>query len=133
MYNCTSSVYYRFKAKYEILSFYNFIHVFKCTWLFYRLSMPTSDTTAVKFTGYHADPIQVQVRLPKRQPIPGKDIMPEPPPEKEKVQKEGEMYPLKWPAYTHVSSMNFYSFSNDGNWFYSSRLNIPSCRKRANN
>nr|XP_011442355.2 coiled-coil domain-containing protein 87 isoform X8 [Crassostrea gigas] len=63
--------------------------------------MPTSDTTAVKFAGYHADPIQVQVRLPKRQPIPGKDIMPEPPPEKEKVQKEGEMYPLKWPAYTH--------------------------------
>lgn len=75
--------------------------------------MPTSDTTAVKFAGYHADPIQVQVRLPKRQPIPGKDIMPEPPPEKEKVQKEGEMYPLKWPAYTHVSSMTFkfYLFS----------------------
>lgn len=75
--------------------------------------MPTSDTTAVKFAGYHADPIQVQVRLPKRQPIPGKDIMPEPPPEKEKVHKEGEMYPLKWPAYTHVSSMTFkfYLFS----------------------
>ncbi|XP_061173923.1 coiled-coil domain-containing protein 87-like isoform X4 [Saccostrea echinata] len=65
------------------------------------LSMPTSDNTAVKFTGYHADPIQVQVRLPKRHPIPGKDIIPEPPPEQDKVQKEGDMYPLKWPSYTH--------------------------------
>ena len=65
--------------------------------------MPTSDSTSVKFVGYHDDPIHVQVRLPKRQPIPGKDIMPEPPPEKEAVQKDGEMYPLKWPAYTHVS------------------------------
>ncbi|XP_062617089.1 coiled-coil domain-containing protein 87-like isoform X2 [Saccostrea cucullata] len=65
------------------------------------LSMPTSENTAVKFTGYHADPIQVQVRLPKRHPIPGKDIIPEPPPEQDKVQMEGDMYPLKWPAYTH--------------------------------
>ncbi|XP_048734506.1 coiled-coil domain-containing protein 87-like isoform X3 [Ostrea edulis] len=65
------------------------------------LIMPTSDNTSVKFAGYHADPIQVRVRLPKRHPIPGKDIIPEPPPESEKVQKEGDMYPLKWPSYTH--------------------------------
>ncbi|KAK3097621.1 hypothetical protein FSP39_011468 [Pinctada imbricata] len=75
--------------------------------------MPASDTSTVRFMAYKSisdvptktsQSMAVKMRLPKRHPVPGT----EPPvtdreeePRPEIITKEGDMYQLRWPPYTH--------------------------------